>query len=155
MTTPYVTPEATATPAAGRGERPTGVAVLAVLNWIAGGLAVVGAIMMVFVGAVVGSVVGGIFGMGAEGGELGMAMAMIGAFFALVFGVIAAVAGFGLWRGESWAWVLELVLAGLVVLGQLGDLARGSFDGVLSLALAGFIIWYMLQPGVKRWFGRA
>jgi hypothetical protein len=162
MTTPYMTSDLPAAPDV-RGARPTGVAILAVLNFVGAGLAALGAIAAVafgaFFGGLFGGGVGSFFGAGAEGAASGAAagtfIGVLVAFGFLVGGLIAVAMGFGLWKGMAWAWFVELVFAGLTGLNNLYALVQGEFEALLGLGIAAFLIWYFLQPGVKRWFGRA
>jgi hypothetical protein len=129
--------------------RPTGVAILAVVAFI--GMA--GALLFAVASVMFGAIFGSFFGRGgaAMGGAIG---AMVG-FFGLIGAAVSGAAGYGLWNGKSWGWVLGIVWGALWGLGGLSSLAQRSFGGVVALALGGLIVWYMLQPGVKRWFGQA
>jgi hypothetical protein len=78
----------------------------------------------------------------------------------LIFAVLYAVVGWGLLKLKEWARIVTLVLAGLGVLGALFGLV-GAFTHfavfilfwtVVRLAIAGWIIWYLLQPNVKAAF---
>lgn len=132
--------------------RPTGVTILAVLDYIAaGGLALV-ALMMFAGGAFMGAAFSEAMGMGA--GMFAALGAVLGVFL-LLLAALYGVAGWGMWTGKSWAWVLSLVLTGLGVLNSLSSLVQGDWSSIIGLAIAGFLIWYLLQPGVKAWFGRA
>lgn len=129
--------------------RPTGVTILAVLAFVAAGFAVLAALAFFAGGALLGSMFGN------NGAMAGAAIGAFVGFFFLVFAVVSGLTGYGMWNGKGWGWVLGLVWAGLGVLGGLSSLAQRNYSGVVSVLVEGFVIWYLLQPGVKAWFGRA
>jgi hypothetical protein len=59
-------------------------------------------------------------------------------------------------QGRGWAWSVSIALeilglfAGLLQLVLLQDPSA-----IVGLAINAFLLWYFLQPGVKRWFGKA
>jgi hypothetical protein len=64
---------------------------------------------------------------------------------------------YGAWRLRPWAWtfgvVLEAVALVLAVV-QLGP--QQLFDRhILTIVLAGFILWYLATPRVRAAFGRS
>ncbi len=76
----------------------------------------------------------------------------------LVSGVLSLVFAYGAWYLKPWAWMLGLVAEGLAVLSNLVNLILGysNFGSFLvSLVVAGVIIYYLMTPEVKRAFGRA
>lgn len=114
----------------------------------------VGAVLGILFGLV--ALMGGAF-LGTVGdADAGLAAGIVGATgaFLLVYGVLAAVIAWGLWSQKRWAWYAAIVVAGLAVLGALFSLFGGDVvSAILSLALNGFIIWYLLKPEVQTWFG--
>ncbi len=117
--------------------RPTGVTILAILEFI-----------------------GGIFGL--IGGGLSMMLAMVAmqydpslgtvllifALIPLLIGIIDFIIGWGLWTLKSWAWLLALIF-GII----------GLIFGIIGLNIIGIIInliivLYLWQPDVKAAFGR-
>lgn len=129
-------PVAPGEPAPGmqRGARPTGVTILAVLEFI-GGLALLG--------------VGGMFMAAgpvlipADVPGAGAIFAALGGFIVLI-GLLYFLVGWGLWTGRAWAWTAALVLA---IIGLLG-FPIGTIISVI-------ILYYLTRPGVKRYFGKA
>jgi len=136
--------------------RPTGVTVIAILHFIGAGFATLAG-------------VGAIFGMGflsmmaAHNSRLGGAMlAGLGVVLAIILFIVAAVAiliGWGLWRLHNWARVTAIVFSGIAILGAMSGVVMLHFapflivGGVVRLAIAVGIIWYLLQPHVKTAFG--
>jgi hypothetical protein len=143
-------------------QRPTGVTVIAVLDFIGAGFCVIAALLM-FMG---GSILASILGAAAANGATGTApaagfMASIGIIagvIALAFGAFAVLVALGLLKLKNWARVTTIVLSALGLLSNLNGF-RGGMSGALAgpiigLALNIWIIWYMLQPNVKAAFGQ-
>lgn len=137
-------------------DRPTGVAVLAVFDFIgAACLLLVGIALIVGVGFV-----------GLATREPGPAalIAGIGAFSGITVLIIAAVAallGWGLWTLKNWARVVSIVLSALGAVGSvmgvvfMTGMHYGPFGwgwSLIRLGLNVLIVWYLLQPHVKQAF---
>jgi hypothetical protein len=69
----------------------------------------------------------------------------------LLFGIAAATAAVGVWRGRGWAWALASVLQALVILGCLAALTTGGWVPALWLALLPALagIALLATPGVR------
>jgi len=142
-------------------ERPTGVTILAVLEFLGAGLFIlIGLLFLVGFG-----LLGGAAGQAGEGG--GMAVLMgLGAVAGVVFLVLALIplaVGIGLWKLRNWARILVIVFSILGVLSNLAGAAIPLMTGdpvsavssVIGLGVNGLILWYMFQPHVKQAFGAA
>lgn len=70
--------------------------------------------------------------------------------FALLFGLGMVVVGWGLYNGKPWAWTGMVVLILVNALFNVLSLPVG----LVGLLINAFLLWYFLQPGVKRYFGR-
>lgn len=143
--TPAPVHEADALPSM-RPARPLGVSIIAGVSVLAG------------IGGLVGAIAVGIGALPASDGTgwgavvaqmLGPALPAITGAFALA----NVAAGVGLWRGVRWAWTLELALLAVGMLEAIARLVYREGSAVLSLALAGIVLAYLVQPDVKRWFG--
>lgn len=134
--------------------RPTGITILAVLSFIGAGLCAIAAIFAFLGGAMFGALFGSMLGAGEMGAAAGAAIGIMIGIFVLALGALYAVTGWAFWTAKPWGWILGLVLSGLSVLSGVTNLAQGEWSSILGVALSGFIIWYLLQPGVKRYFGR-
>jgi hypothetical protein len=131
--------------------RPTGVTIIAILQFIGAGLCIL---------AGIGALVGASF-LGAAGGPAGAGgmFAMLGGAVSIVLFIIAGIAillGWGLWTLKEWARIVTIVLQGLALLGAVLTLVQlGSaflVGGIIRLAISGLIIWYLLKPDVKAAF---
>lgn len=139
-------------------DRPTGVTILAVLNFLGAGLMVLGGLFF-FVGM---SMVGAASHQAGAMGALAGMGAIAGVIF-LVFAAFAVAVGAGLWKLQNWARITTIVLACLSILsgvfGVLGSLLHfqpvAFIMNVVFLAFYGWIVWYMLQEHVKHAFGSA
>jgi len=142
-------------------ERPVGVTVIAVLDFIGAGFLVLAALAMMLLGGVMAARMAN----GMPLGMLGGAGLAVVAVFCLGFAVLGVVIGVGLLKLQNWARVVTIVLTGLgalfAVLGLLGGvMSPGMMFGgglivrqIVTLAIDGWILWYMFQPHVKQAFG--
>jgi len=145
-------------------QRPTGVTVIAVLDFIGAGFCVIAALLM-FMG---GSILAGLFSAAATAnGATGTApaagfMASIGIIAGVIVLFFAALAFFvamGLLKLKNWARITTIVLAALGLLGSFRNIAMafhgsGMIVTIIILAYYIWVIWYMLQPNVKAAFGQ-
>ena len=136
-------------------QRPQGITILAVLAAIGGVLGLFGAIGLFGLGALSGAILG-------AAGEAGQGF-MVGGFaifWALVTLVMAAadlLFAYGAWFLKPWAWMLGIGVEGAAVLVALVNWIGGNggfFSFLISAAIAGVIIYYLMTPEIKRAFGR-
>jgi uncharacterized membrane protein (DUF2068 family) len=137
--------------------RPTGATVISVIDGIlAVLLLLVGVLLMVG-----GSLLGGVVGNQADvenAAGLGAVFAGVG----IVFGVIVVLIGllylaiaYGVWKGRSWSWMLGMIVSIIaIVFGVLGLAGGVSLSSIISLALPIIVVYFLMQPEVKRWLGR-
>ncbi|HEY2169959.1 MAG TPA: hypothetical protein VGJ30_10075 [Candidatus Angelobacter sp.] len=140
--------------------RPTGVTILAILNFIGAAFCLLGGIGMILGGGFIATMLSqqGQGSAGAAGILAGLGAAA-GVFIIIVGGVIALV-GFGLWKLKGWARIVSIILyaisAALQLFGLLGSLAHfNAFAVIWSvfwIAVDAFVIWYLLKPEVKAAF---
>jgi len=138
--------------------RPTGVIVIAVLEILFGVLAFFGGFVTFGVGsamvrheAVFGGPVGGTLA------ELGA----IGGLFQLLIGAFLIIAAVGMLNWKDWGRILSLVLAVLIILRRALSILFSlmhfflvfAFWNAIVVGICAFVIWYLLQPNVKRAFG--
>lgn len=136
--------------------RPTGVTVIAVLDFIGAGFCVLGGIALLVGASFLGAALSqGQGGNAAAGGF----MAMLGGAASIVFLIIGAIVGligWGMWTLKSWARIVQIILAALGLLGALSLLLHFSgvilFGFLLRVAINGLIIWYLLKPEVAAAF---
>lgn len=128
--------------------RPTGLTILAVLAAIGGVLGIIAGLGLLALGGLAAASTGaaGLFGLGAIFGLL-----------ALVTGALSLAFAYGAWTLKPWAWplgvALQAVSLAIAVLSILGGADIGS--QIISIAIAGVILYYLMQPGIKALFGRA
>lgn len=120
----------------GAGERPLGVTIIAVLSAIGGFFGLLAALVF--------------FGLGG--------IAFLGGLIILAYSLLSLALAYGFWTLKSWAWPLGVGVQALgIVQAVLQFLTQGTqiFSLLVSLAIAGVILWYLFQPHVKAAFGRA
>lgn len=127
-------------------QRPTGITVMAVLSAIGGVFGLLASLALLGLGAAV-SATGGLGGLAALAGVI-----------VLAYSILSLVLAYGFWTLKPWAWPLGI---GVQVLGivqavlQFMNNSSNVISLVISLAIAGVILWYLYQPHVKAAFGRA
>ncbi len=120
--------------------RPTGVTILAILEWIGGALAILGSLGTVAISGFAGAFGGFIIIMG---------------IVSLVMGVASIVVGWGLWTLKKWAWNIALILGAIAIIISLASIVfnpRGIMGQILGLAINGAVIYYLTRPHIKACF---
>jgi len=145
--------------------RPTGVTVLAVL-------AILGAIALLFSGAV-------LIGLGLLLGTLAASVditnaitnagypglsslgtATISAFIIalgaviLILGILYLAVGIGFFGGKRWAWTLGIIVSVIGIVLGIVQIAFGNYGSVLSVIISLLIVYYLMRPHVKVFFGK-
>ena len=134
------------TPMAAPTTRPVGVSIIAVLNWIIGGLLVIGSLLLLFVGNAFGGF-DNVFG-----GAVIVIMLILLALAGLIIWV-----GVGLWRMRPWAHITAIVLYSLNIasnlIGLLGD-GRLTSSDLVGLLIAVAAVGYLVLPTTRAAFRR-
>jgi hypothetical protein len=142
--------------------RPAGVTIIAVLELVVGALCIVGGVAIMLGGGFLAAIMSqsGAQGSAAGAGIMGALGAAAGVLV-LVFAALYLLTGWGMLKLRGWARIVTLVLAGLSILGSLFGLATtflhfnvfALFWIAVRVAIAGWIMWYLLQPNVSAAFG--
>jgi len=69
----------------------------------------------------------------------------------LIFGSIYLIVSYGLWKGTAWAWWAYVILLAINIIWSLSTFPQ-NIMGVAGILFHIFIIWYLFQPHVKRYF---
>ena len=125
-------------------KRPAGIAVLAVVA------ALLGVLALLAEGAWWNASEGLAWLPRIHGGEKLIALVLLAA------GLSELVFAYGAWALRPWAWtlgvVLEIVVIGLALL-QLGRLE--PVRHIVTIVIAGVVLWYLATPRVRAAFGRS
>jgi hypothetical protein len=135
--------------------RPTGVSILAVLGFVAAGLFVLLAVASLVATATIGSMMDAVYKDQMQGASFADAGGALGVVFAITFVIVAAIPfvwGLGFWKGWSWIWWVSGILWALSILSSLLSIRNDAFQSVISILVNLFLIWYISQKGVQRWF---
>ena len=120
---------------------PTGVKIIAVLNYIGAVLlALLALIFLISAGAFAG-ILNEIFPLL---GVLGGAIFIFVSIFLLGFAVLLFFIGRGLWKGQKWARIIEIFFAGLGLLTALTGIFSGEIIDIFYLVFHGLIGGYLL-----------
>ncbi|MGD0409924.1 MAG: hypothetical protein ABSB34_13180 [Candidatus Limnocylindrales bacterium] len=125
-------------------QRPTGVAVLAVVAAVLGVLAILGA------GAWWNASEGLAWLPRIHGGERLIALVLLGV------GLSELVLAYGAWMLRPWAWTVGVVLEVIVIVLAVLQLGRLEFlRHIITIVIAGATLWYLATPRVRALFGRS
>jgi hypothetical protein len=132
--------------------RPVGVLILAILYWVGACGLLLGGIALA-----VGLSVAGRMATGMPSPLAGVGV--IGGIVMMGLGAVMAFVGYGMFQMFEWARITTIVLAGLglvaAVFGFIHPFAVSRFSLIVRIAIDGFIIWYLVQPGIVAMFRRA
>ncbi|HEX5416799.1 MAG TPA: hypothetical protein VFZ25_14125 [Chloroflexota bacterium] len=109
--------------------RPFGVTLIAILLALNGIVVTIQALLLLFAGAPLTLVV------------------------LLVFGLALLYLAYAMWKLQPWAWMATLVLEGLNALFAIISILSGDLGGLITLIIAGIIIFYLTRPEVHAAFG--
>ena len=131
-----------------------GATVISIISGIEG-------VLLLLVGLVL--VLGlGLFGAGAAGAgapAFGAVLAGVGIVFGVIVLVVAALylaIAYGVWTRKGWAWMLGMVLSIIALVFAVLGLGGGiSVSSLITLALPAIVLYFLWQPEVKRYLGRA
>jgi len=137
-------------------QRPMGVTILAVLAAIGGVLGLCGSLTIIGLGGVLGGLAAGVGAPAADAAVLG-GLTVIFGVLSLVLAVLYLVFAYGAWMLKPWAWMLGIAGAILSLALSLINILQGAGIGsqLVSVIIAGVIIYYLNTPDVKKAFGRA
>lgn len=135
--------------------RPAGITALAILAGLLG-------IILIILGVVVGALASfisdlikanapaigaGVVDFSAIIAALATALAVI----MFIFGILHIAVAYGFWVGAGWSRWLAIILSILGIIGGIITLP----GGIISIIIYGLILWYLMQPHVKAFFGAA
>ncbi|MEA5534521.1 hypothetical protein [Crocosphaera sp. XPORK-15E] len=132
-------------------ERPKGVIILAILNLLGGILGIVFGFIFFLLGSV-GTLGGFVSGQADFAGT---------SFFMVITAIIGVINSFlslgvsyGLFMMKTWAWAMAIIIQFVYILTYITSILNGRniLGSILSLAIAGFILYYLYQPKVKQAF---
>ena len=134
-------------------KRPTGVTVLAVLD-ILGGIAGigVGALLIGVAALASSSLVNQYPSLGSISGISSILYALGG--LSLILGILAIVLAIGFLGGKGWAWTLGIVVGVISIIVSIAETAIGFSTNIIGIIFQIIIIYYLMRPHVKAFFGK-
>jgi hypothetical protein len=140
-----------------RMNRPVGVTILAIFNFIVAAFCLLGGIGMILGGGFIATMLSQ---QGQGGASLFAGLGAAAGVFIIIIGGVGALVGYGLWKLKGWARIVSIVLfaisAVMQLFGLLGTLAHFNVFAfvwtVFWIAVDAFVIMYLLKPEVKAAF---
>ena len=137
--------------------RPVGVTILAIFNFIVAAFCLLGGIGMILGGGFIATMLSQ---QGQGGASLFAGLGAAAGVFIIIIGGVGALVGYGLWKLKGWARIVSIVLfaisAVMQLFGLLGTLAHFNVFAfvwtVFWIAVDAFVIMYLLKPEVKAAF---
>jgi hypothetical protein len=134
-------------------ERPIGVAIISVLFWIGAAVLAMLGLLVIFLGANLADVLDEV---DSDAGSSAFAVFLVIGLVILGFAVLDGAIALGLWRLQTWAWWVTVILMGLAVLADVAGLAATDgemiYSSLVSLGFHGLILGYMLTTPVREVF---
>jgi hypothetical protein len=141
--------------------RPTGVTVIAVLDFLGAGLCILVGLSMMLGAGFIANIINQQGGQGSAGAAgIFAGIGVVAGIFFLIIAAIDVVLAVGLLKLKEWARIVTIVLTAiggaLGLLGLLGSFIHFSLFATIIricvLAIQAFIIMYLLKPEVKAAF---
>ena len=145
--------------------RPTGVTILGVLAILGGIFGLLGGGLLIGLGALIGTLaasadisnaiaVSGYPGLSAlDVSQVGVIIMILGAVI-LLLGIMTLAVGIGFFGGKGWAWTLGIIVSVINVVLSIVQIAFGSYGSIIGLIIGGLILYYLMRPHVKTFFGK-
>ncbi|WP_107666575.1 hypothetical protein [Cyanothece sp. BG0011] len=132
-------------------KRPKGVIILAILNLLGGILGIISSLLFLLFGSL--GTVGGFLAGQADFTGTSFVM-VITAIIGLVNSILSLGVSYGLFAMKNWAWAMAVVIQFIYALTYITSLLNGKnlIGSVISLGIAGLILYYLYQPNVKQAF---
>jgi len=144
--------------AAGGGARPTGATVITIVAGIEGVLLLLAGLLLILGTSLIGGLVGssGAENAGVTGGFLA-GLGIVLAIIVFVIGVLYLMIAYGMWNARRWSWILAAVVYIIaLVFGVLGLTGGVSAYGlIVGIVIPAVVLYFLWQPDVKRYLGRA
>ena len=133
-----------------KSEVPTGVKIIAILQYICAGFLVLFGLLFLVGSNYLAGVLSKVAPFLAT---LGATFFIVIAIICLAFAALAFFVGRGLWKAQNWARILVIIFSALGVLSGLVSIIKGDFGSIVSLAINGLIGWYLyFNADVKKAF---
>ena len=134
-------------------ERPKGVVILAILNLLGGILGILFGLFF-FVFGSLGTLGGFVSGQADLAGA--SFFMVVTSLIGLVNSVLSLGVSYGLFMMKRWAWTMAIAIQFVYALTYVTSILNGKnlLGSLLSLVIAGVILYYLYQPNVKQAFAR-
>lgn len=146
-------------------KRPTGVTILAVLAILGALGGLISGAALIGLGLLLGTLAtnAAIANAIATSGYPGLASLGVGAISALlivlgavvlILGILYLAVGIGFFGGKGWAWTLGIIVSVVGIVLDIVQIAFGGYSSIVGLIIGLLIIYYLMRPHVKAFFGK-
>jgi len=134
-----------------------GISILAILSGLFGIVIIILGVVVAALASAISDYIGDLIEAYAPASSAGVVdFAAIITAVAVAFGVVMFIVGilnllvaYGFWVGAGWSRWLAIILLILDIIGGIVTLP----GGIVPIIIAGVILWYLMQPHVKAFFG--
>ena len=116
-----------------QSNRPLGVTIIAILAVLGGIGSLLSGFTILVVIPILGLVLGGIL---------------------IIIGLAYFAVAYGLWKGQSWAWSITLIISIIGIIVGLGSIIVGNVGAILHVIVNIIVIYYLYRPNVRAYFGK-
>jgi hypothetical protein len=145
-------------------ERPKGVVIIAVLEFLLGAIVVLGSLgMFILAGLTTNEEFHNYISQQLPQWAIDNAVLVFGSLgtVMLVIGVVNLLLGYGFWNAKPWAWTLGVIFAIITIISAFINPLIYGFDNpswivtlLVSLVFPWAILYYLNRPNVKTYFGK-
>lgn len=82
---------------------------------------------------------------------------IVGGLTAMIVGLLQVIFGIGMWRLSAWAWIAGVIIQAFTLITAVLGLFTGAAipASLVTIAISGAILTFLLTPHVRKAFGRA
>ncbi len=145
--------------------RPTGVTILGILAILFGIFGLFGGLILIGVGIAISALTlsseitrqitaAGYPGLASLGVGVIGAIILVFGIVVLLLGILYLATGIGFFGGKGWAWTLGMIVSVISIVFGIAQIAVGNYGSILSLIISLLILYYLMRPRVKAFFGK-
>ncbi len=146
-------------------KRPTGVTILGVLAILGALGGLLSGVALIGLGLLLGTLVtdAAIANAIATSGYPGLSSLGVGTISALllalggvvlILGILYLAVGIGFFSGKGWAWTLGIIVSVVGIILDVVQIGFGGYSSIVGLIIGFLIIYYLMRPHVKAFFGK-
>ncbi|MDP1695946.1 MAG: hypothetical protein Q8L29_03465 [archaeon] len=127
---------------------PLGVKIISILNYISGGIAILAGLLFIALALINYPLIAD-----KIGSSISSVIITVISIFLIIVGLIAYFIAKGMWRGQEWARITQIILSIIFGFSALTSVMKGMWSNIFGLAINFAIAGYLLfNKRAKRFF---